>query len=288
MGIFKDKAIQQEFDTKGFVCLPALNAEQIEEITRLYSEVKPKSNPGIYSNVQDQPKELNRKIADTIKGAFSEFIATHFQEVQIAGCSYLVKQSGEGSQSEMHQDYTLVEEDKFTSLSIWCPMCDVDENNGCLQVINGSHKWFSALRSVNIPSLYLGFEEQLTRHLTPVAVKAGTAVLYAHNLFHGSKPNLSSEIRISSTISIAPKQAKLSHFFKQKDHILQVEIDEDFYYTTMPIYRSEGRLVDIKPIQKLPLTLVNEVSNEKFYETAKVEHKTSSDLLGYLKRLFGK
>ncbi len=287
MGLFKDKSVQESFDKNGFVCLPAIDADAAERLTKLYGSVNPASDTGIYSNLQDQPEDLNRRIGDEFKATFKDFIEEHFTDVQVSGSAYLVKQTGSGSQSQLHQDYTLVDEREQISVSIWCPMVDVDESNGCLQVIPGSHKMFSTIRSVNIPSIYLEFEDKLEKYLTSVPVKKGTAVVYAHNLFHGSKPNLTDQIRIAAVLSVASNKADLLHYFKQDKDVLQVEVDESFYYKTMPAYRTEQTLVGVKKQGTFPFQKDKILNKSQVYSKLESSFRETKKKRGILQRLFG-
>ncbi len=243
MQMFKDTGNQRELDRDGAVCIPALNASQIAELTELYAEVKPVDATGIYSNIQDQPASLNFRINAKLIDAFRPFIEQHFTNVKVAGSSFLVKHAGGHSQSQLHQDYTLVDESEFLSLSIWCPLVDVDLHNGCLQVIKGTHNMFRhTLRSLNMPSLYLEFDERLEEHLTAIPVKAGTAVVYAHNLFHGSKPNASDETRFAAVVALTPETAETFHVLKNGENMDVLKVEDRFYCETVPTFRQTGKI----------------------------------------------
>src|SRR5690606_38612988 len=73
--------------------------------------------------------------------------------------------------------------------------CDVDENNGCLWVVPGSHK-LGVLNHVDTFS-HLGLDDEHWPwdRATPIHGKAGDAVFFHVNCIHGSKPNWSDKPR---------------------------------------------------------------------------------------------
>lgn len=86
-------------------------------------------------------------------------------------------------------------------ITVWIPLVDVDEVNGCLYVIPGSNHWelFDSARDElqNMRS----FEDVEARGI-PVAVpmKAGDILLFSNMTFHGSKVNRSDAVRWSIDI----------------------------------------------------------------------------------------
>ncbi|WP_421121231.1 phytanoyl-CoA dioxygenase family protein [Aquihabitans daechungensis] len=158
-----------------------------------------------------------------------------FADGYLAGASFLVKGTGADSASNPHQDWNIVDERVAQSLSIWCPLVDVDRDNGALVVIPGSHRLRASLRSIDSPSIYLDFTEELEPHLTVVEAAAGEAVLYAHNLFHGSKPNHSSETRVSAVTGVLPRRARHLHYRRAADERFEVlDVDRSFYMEGIP------------------------------------------------------
>lgn len=233
--MFNDNQKQADFERDGFITLPLLQQDEIEELQQLFDETRPEEIQGIYSNVHGNTEENNRIIDQRITEIFERRLEGMFKDSYIAGSTFLVKGTGENSASTLHQDWNNVDETRFDSLSIWCPLVDVDEQNGCLQVLPGSHRMFNTIRSITIPSVYLDFDEDIAPYLRSVPVKAGTAVIYAHNLFHGSKPNYTDQVRVSVVTGVLPKKAQHLHYYKDKtrnDHTVEAfKIDRDFFFS---------------------------------------------------------
>jgi ectoine hydroxylase-related dioxygenase (phytanoyl-CoA dioxygenase family) len=57
-----------------------------------------------------------------------------------------IRKKTDGGEVPLHQNWAFVEETKYTSVSIWCPLVDSTVENGTLQVVPGSHKRFGLQR----------------------------------------------------------------------------------------------------------------------------------------------
>jgi phytanoyl-CoA hydroxylase len=104
--------------------------------------------------------------------------------------------------TDWHQDIeTLLEEAHNTEiLTVWAPLADVDEENGCLVVIPRSHS--KSLRHCSdhngIPLSDLPGEPQ------PLPMKAGSVLLFHRQTPHAALPNRTDKIRFSFDLRYQP------------------------------------------------------------------------------------
>ena len=104
-----------------------------------------------------------------------------------------------------HQDLGVLdpEADDTEIISVWVAMTEVNEENGCLVIILGSHRQELARhchikesigqsRAIHIPDAKLAVGERL-----PVVMKAGDALFFQKKMMHSSRPNTSDTIRWS-------------------------------------------------------------------------------------------
>lgn len=213
--LFRDPASQRAFDSQGFAVVPFLDLDEVDHLRALWERVRPPEVRGIYSNVANGAVEDNAEIDREITDSFATATDRTFADGRIAGASFLVKGTGKDSDSKLHQDYNNVDERLGHSATIWVPLVDVDESNGALQVLPGSHRLVDSTRSLTLPSVYLDFDEQIEERLVALPVRAGTAVVYAHALFHGSKPNHSDEIRVAAVAGILPLGLEHLHYWQR-------------------------------------------------------------------------
>ena len=95
-------------------------------------------------------------------------------------------------------------------LTAWVALIDVDEHNGCMEVVPGSHRWGlldeSDFFAQDLESLQRSIEEKSGHKFetVPCVLPAG-AVSFHHCLtVHGSRPNLSDAPRLSLVIHMQP------------------------------------------------------------------------------------
>jgi hypothetical protein len=231
---FRDPAHQAAFERDGFVRTPFIDQAGIASLQRLWSEVSPPSVRGIYSNVHDHDLATNRHVDRCITEIFAGPAERVFANAHLGGASFLVKGPGSDSASTLHQDWNNVDETTYISASIWCPLVDVDGHNGALVVLPGSHRSRRSIRSLDTDSLYLEFTPELEPRLAEVPARAGEAVIYAHNLFHGSKPNWSPSTRVAAVSGVLPRGSRTLHHRRAADRVDDtfdvLEVERDFYF----------------------------------------------------------
>jgi phytanoyl-CoA hydroxylase len=106
-----------------------------------------------------------------------------------------------------HQDLgVLMEEaDAATILSCWMAVTDATLENGCLQVIPGSHRrdlvdHCPTGRDLGIPDRLLTLEDA-----TPIPMQAGSVLIFGQNLIHGALDNATDDqVRISMDLRYQP------------------------------------------------------------------------------------
>lgn len=91
-----------------------------------------------------------------------------------------------------------------TRMSVWVPLQDADERNGCLWVVPGSHQW--GLEDYHLAESgqcirVIDREAYANEHAIPVPVIAGDVVLFSAWLWHHSKGNQTDRVRRAFIIS---------------------------------------------------------------------------------------
>ncbi|HWS70635.1 MAG TPA: phytanoyl-CoA dioxygenase family protein, partial [Thermoanaerobaculia bacterium] len=183
-----------------------------------------------------------------VSAAIAAMIGTRVDELlcdyRIAFCNYAVKDAGlDGGTVELHQDWTFVDESRHESIGVWCPLIDVDPENGCLHVVAGSQRFRRGPRGLfnTLPVI----REDLLR---PLPLKAGEAVLFSPRLFHTSPPNRSRATRIAACAVLVPSQSRLWYVHAVGEGDFEIfEVDDDFYLRHTIAARPE----DLAPIARI-------------------------------------
>lgn len=276
---FKDSALQKQYDRDGYVLIDGMiDKAHVEKLSALFKKIEPHGLDKMYCNIYDRSVEENEMIDKTAYEAFAPRFDTVFNDCHLSRAVFIAKGNGPNTASIMHQDWNNVDETKFESFAMWTPLEDVDETNGCIYVVKGSHRMFQSLRSMTIPTLYLDFDSELEPYLTPVPVRAGQTLIYAHNLFHGSKPKYSGGVRAAIVVGVMPNDARTIYYFRDQSNPGLVELfetDSDFYLNGISKYYDQKRPVDLRKIgemrgEKFTLT------REEFFETMR-RHLTATN-----------
>lgn len=264
--LFKSKKLERKFRQNGYVVIADfLPQSTIDGILELYESLKLDKLEGIYTNIKDKDLELNEQIDHYLKNAFHPFLERYFHNFFVDGGVFIVKGTGEKSESTLHQDWNIIDEREYISCCVWCPLVDVDESNGCLQIIPESNNWFKSIRSLNIAPLFVDFKK-VKKHTLAIPIKKGSAIIFAHNVFHGSKPNYTNILRPVATVSIIPKNARPIHYLKNRDKINIIKADKLFYQNEVKkIYA--GIEPDVTVIDQIDYQDGYVISNEKFMKT---------------------
>lgn len=229
--IFRDNNLQKEFEEQGFVKVSLLIKKDIELLTQLFYQFHNNIDDnsfGASSFIQSKQKKL--KIRDTLYPIFFPYFEHFFKDYTYFGSSYLYKTKGKNSDLAPHQDWTIVDENKFVAINIWTPLIDTNEQNGTLYVLPKSQaqKHFT-LRAPTIPFHFQNNIEKVFKESIATNAKAGEAVILNQSLIHYSTPNLADDIRIAITSGIKTKDAPmLFHFKNENKQIERYKMPEDF------------------------------------------------------------
>ncbi len=110
-----------------------------------------------------------------------------------------------------HQDCGVITPDADDSLilTVWYPLMDANEENGCLQVIPGSHRGDELLTHCPggkkvLGSLHIPESEFEAGKAVPVPLKKGDALFMTKYTIHSSLPNNSDRVRFSMDLRYNP------------------------------------------------------------------------------------
>lgn len=232
--VFKKLKNSIAYELNGyFIIKNFLDDSQLKTLTAYHNQLNlfadtRVSSYGVYTNnAKDINPETNKQIDSYIKSTCLSSLNQHFKKYKIGGGIFLLKGVGEKI-VPMHQDWNMVDESLFTSFAVWCPLVDVDANNGCIHVIPGSHKWFNNIRTSNIDSVFMPLD-RVKESLVSIPLQKGDAIVFAHNLFHGSYPNHSNSTRPTICLSVFSENAKQVHFHRDGNVVNLIDSTAGYY-----------------------------------------------------------
>ena len=107
-------------------------------------------------------------------------------------------------------DQSVVLSERSQILTVWIPMVDVDEKNGCLQIIPGSHKRGLRPAQRDENGRQVPIEDVETwADVKNIKMKVGDVCVFGNLTFHRSLANISDEIRWSIDLRYSPTGSPL-------------------------------------------------------------------------------
>lgn len=264
--IFRDPILQERYDREGYVVVPFYTEEDIKELNNIYEALNSKlEDRGFYISIMSQNLAYKEKVHHLIKGIASKPAQDLLIDCNFITSSFAVKKAGKETMFDLHQGINFTDESLYDTFTAWSPLIDVNENNGCLFVLPGSHKLWHQIRKTPdfIPAIRNIKEHLWEKYAIEIKMKAGEALVFHHRLIHGSKPNFGNSIRVATLNAFIPKEAPLLLYTSKtldiNDRELEVyQFHKDNYYTLdvlrKPDYLDGVELIDTAKEEVLTLT----------------------------------
>lgn len=232
--VFKEAEKEALFQKNGFIVLPLISKVEAEELLRFYlmNPNKKAKNFHVthFSEDSNYKKDVHNKIVDTFAKSLKEIL---YEYTLLLG-NFMVKETGKDSILPLHADWTFVDEQKYQSIGIWCPLVDTNKTNGWLGVVPFSHELKVNKRGNGLSTPFFDFNNYITKKYGKyLRVNAGEAVIFDHRLLHFSAPNVSDDIRVALNIAAVPKDASILHYavFNNSTQVQQFDVSgSDFFF----------------------------------------------------------
>lgn len=230
MKFFKQEELNETFEREGYVIVPFLNEEEIDALTKLYYETHNLNHEGLYASAHSADYDFKKRLNDIILKKMQRSLMLLFDKAQPLGGSYIVKYKGENGSLPPHQDWTIVDENRFFSANIWIPLVDTNEENGAISILPRSHDLLKSIRAVNIPDPFYQITDYVLQHHQTLPMKAGEALIYDHRLLHASNVNKAETPRLAVVFGIIPERAEMRYYFQENGIVSEYESSVDFFF----------------------------------------------------------
>ncbi|MFM7063516.1 MAG: phytanoyl-CoA dioxygenase family protein [Actinomycetes bacterium] len=221
-----DEAHGAELGEFGYTVLPALSPEELREVQQLASTL---------GTAPDDPKRaLNwtfhshdaahkQRVDAALHRTVWPMVETHFADYTPFLSTFITKWPGPDGGFAPHQDPTLVDERDWVGVTAWIPLLDVNETNGMLWFVPGSHRMPGGFRVADVDqSPFVECETAvLTEHGVGVPLAAGEVLVFDNRVIHFSLPNISSTPRVVASFGLRPSGAP-STLARLVDHTVEV------------------------------------------------------------------
>lgn len=233
MTLFRSREDQARFDADGYVVLDLLDAHAVAQCRALFDEaVGETRHPDLYESSRNLPLDANVRINERLREEFRVRWRACFDAGSILfGGTFMVKAPRSSTLLPLHQDWSIVEEDRFQSAFLWCALGDVPPEAGGLFVIPGSHRLFDNYRSGSMPSVRIPPSAPFSGLVVDVPLRAGQAIAWSDRLFHGSHPNLTPHPRVVCSGRVNEAGSRLVYYQQAPEpgRVDVVAASPDFY-----------------------------------------------------------
>jgi len=238
-----DDALESQLESRGWVVVPLLDQSEVAHLRDFYRSrsADGTQNPdGAYnptyaefSVIHSTPEfreEAYREIVDVVAVRSQEWLRSFRPLV----ANFVNKLPGQGV-VPMHQNWSVVDETRFRSVSVWVALVDCTVENGTLELLAGSHRDFREPRGMWAYEAFADVGDGVHDMLDRVEVTAGQAIILDDAVVHFSPPNESSLDRLAIQLIMVPDAATPRFFQRvgedEDEMIVDVwEVEERFFW----------------------------------------------------------
>lgn len=199
---FADPELQASLRDAGYATAPLLDPSEVADLHRSIAEIRPNLDFPVsgltqifyHASFLSPDLAYRRRALDIVRDALLPKLRTILPHYRAIAGGLLVKAPHSGEVG-LHCDWTSTRDLGDVNIAIWCPLVDVDDDNGALRVIPGSHKLVDNIVAAGITGYWHDYEEELKARTIPVPLAAGEAMFFDVSLLHWSRENRSDALR---------------------------------------------------------------------------------------------
>lgn len=235
--IFKDSALQEEFDKNGFIKVSLFREDEVNHFKEFYQNniIRDKQNYGFNVSI-DEPDNLLRAKYNTFyrEEVFPAFEKLFVNPKFFTG-SFMIKEPIPTGTVAAHQDWTFVDETKFYSIMCWISLDDVAIENGAMAFLKGSNNFFSQVRGFPCPLVPEPVEKyryKLMPYMQVIDTKKGEVLIFDNKTIHGSYPNMSKSTRHGISITLTQQDADFYAYYLKPNSdnmLVKYKVGNDFF-----------------------------------------------------------
>src|SRR5688572_5394153 len=128
--LFKNKLVLDNFLTDGFVTLKLFGNEEVQKLSTLFTHFSNGNLKGLLPSLRYGSPAKNIDLHYELGAIVTEALDKHFEEYDFVANHFIIKTAFDSNEFRLHQDWNVVDENKYIAAHIWCPMQDTNELNG--------------------------------------------------------------------------------------------------------------------------------------------------------------
>lgn len=175
----------------------------------LNSGVKDKFFTSFWSTDKSYREAVDLLLRDKLMGNLKRYV----KDMRPIFSNFMVKRPGSNGECLPHQDWNYVNEKEHCSMTVWCALHDMNDNEGCLRVFPGSHLINCPVRGRDVQNYLVNVQPFIRNHLMQkTSLKKGQAIIMNSRAVHGSESNHSDNDRIAVALMAVPVESQCIHY----------------------------------------------------------------------------
>lgn len=271
---FIDSELEKSFQKNGYVSVPFLNHDKVEELKAYYFDSLNHRGGSIIPQDEafntetkitydftfiDKNVEYKKAVFNKITQVFESYVDNYLKGYKPIIANFIRKEENDG-EVPLHQNWAFVDETKCASVSIWCPLVDSNADNGTLSVVPGTHKRYGKVRGPMIRSELEDIKvDIIANHMLPLETKAGEAVILDDSIVHYSAPNKTDGLRLAIQLILIPEEMESIHYHmdlsKDRNKVEVLKVDHEFYMNFNPWKKPSKSLKRINEFEYTPFSI---------------------------------
>lgn len=247
--LLSDPALQERLDADGYVVVPFLDAHELAAVQALFDEHGGVHSSTFHASFMYDELDDRKAIDEGLRRATKRSVDALFADARVIYGQFMIKPAHDPNPLAVHQDWTLVDEDRFYSAGVWMPLSETTYENGVLHFVRGSHRLGPTWRGPTLPGVFEEIQDEIVaRHLTRVDVMPGEAVIHDSRALHWSPPNTTDTTRVAAEIRLVSSKAQLLAYGINADGVVERhEVDDDYYITARGFDASHPTVRSVTP-----------------------------------------
>ncbi|MGH9175094.1 MAG: phytanoyl-CoA dioxygenase family protein [Vicinamibacterales bacterium] len=238
---------QKRLDDLGYDVVSLFSASDLDDLRAAYDRLASEVTSGFHATMYSSSGDYRRTVYELLAPLVMDRLRGVLSGYRLRVANWVVKEAGQADSTvSYHQDWSFVDEESCRSINLWFPLIDVDEQNGCLEVVAGSHLVSTEHRSHADKCRFDDLTATLrATYTTPVPMTAGQGIFYDGALLHASAHNRSPTRRIAVGTVLVPEAAQVVHTYRISPTAVEVfAVDDAFFWRHQPGTRPNAPMVD--------------------------------------------
>ena len=239
--VFADPVTESKFTKDGYAVLPFFNKAEVAACRKLYFDTMSEPPGDFFTTAFLPDGETRRKVKEGLEVVIAPHVEALMPNYSTCVRHFIVKRgSPDAGPLHLHQDFNFVDHALHRSVHVWIALADVDQQNGCMTVLPGSHRLTYHISAMGLNATPYDPYRQMLEDDCKVGIpmKAGEALFFDERTLHGSYPNKSPDVRIAMGAVFLPKGVKQRLYVADEEKsavldVLEVESESLLNYSAL-------------------------------------------------------